>query len=173
MLSMLYYCAKGTGGFLAVYPDEITTDECQFIIDILILNTEGNILRFGVPQEIPVSHKHGWGLTDHGDAGIIYSPGGDYAIFLYLSRPETDWLSSDESFPVMREISRLTYNYFNFDNPNLEDPNVRALRVGAQLEAEAAKAAATAEAAAEADAEGTGTEEVTPVVTPTTEGTDG
>ncbi len=145
MLSMLHYCAKGTGGLLAVYPDEITTDECQFIIDMLILNTEGNILRFGVPEEIPVSHKHGWGLTDHGDAGIVYSPGGDYVIYLYLSRPETDWLSSDESFPVMREISRLTYNYFNFDAPNMEDPAVRALRVAAEIEAaEAANADAEA-----------------------------
>ncbi len=136
ILSMLYYCAEDSGGLLAVYPDEITAQECQFIVDMLILNTEGNILRFGIPEEVPVSHKHGWGLTDHGDAGIVYSPGGDYVIYLYLSRPETDWLPSAESFPIMREISRLTYNYFNFDNPNLEDPAVRALRVAAELAAE-------------------------------------
>jgi hypothetical protein len=173
LLSMLYYCAEGTGGLLAVYPDEITADECQFIIDILILNVEGNILRFGVPEEVPVSHKHGWGLTDHGDAGIVYSPGGDYAIYVYLSRPETDWLSSEESFPVMREISRLTYNYFNFENPNTEDPATRALRVGAQLEAEAAAAAATAEAGAVVDEGATDTPIVTPEPTPTAQGSDG
>ena len=149
-LSMLYYCSKGGGALLAVY-DDITPDQCQEVIDLMVLNDEGNLIRFGVPEDVPVSHKHGWDLVTHGDAGIVLSPGGDYVIVEYLSLPADDtgdWLSHDITFPILREISRSVYNYFNPDNPNLEDPQVRAEREAAAREA----AAAAAEAAAEAEA---------------------
>ncbi len=117
LLAMLYYCAKGEGGLLAVYPGEITQEECQAIVDLMILNTEGNLIRFGVPDGVPVSHKHGWSFNEHGDAGIVYSPGGDYVIYTLLAQPESDWLSSVYSFPILREIARAAYNYFNHDSP--------------------------------------------------------
>jgi hypothetical protein len=102
---------------LAIYPGEITQEECRAIIDLMILNVEGNLIRFGVPDGVPVSHKHGWSFNEHGDAGIVYSPGGDFVIYTLLAQPESDWLSSDYSFPILREISRAAYNYFNHDNP--------------------------------------------------------
>ena len=117
LLAMLYYCAKGEGGLLAVYPGEITQEECQAIVDLMIRNTEGNLIRYGVPEGVPVSHKHGWSFNEHGDAGIVYSPGGDYVIYTLLAQPESDWLSSEYSFPIMREIARGAYNYFNRENP--------------------------------------------------------
>lgn len=117
LLAMLYYCAEGEGGLLAIYPGEITQEECQAIVDLMVLNVEGNLIRFGVPDGVPVSHKHGWSFNEHGDAGIVYSPGGDYVIYVLLAQPESDWLSSDYSFPILREISRAAYNYFNHDNP--------------------------------------------------------
>ncbi|PID84800.1 MAG: hypothetical protein CSA11_04315 [Chloroflexi bacterium] len=145
-LSMLYYCSKGGGTLLAVYND-ITPAQCQEIIDLMVLNDEGNLIRFGVPEDVPVSHKHGWDLVTHGDAGIVLSPGGDYVIVEYLSLPAEDtgdWLSHDITFPILREISRTVYNYFNPENPNLENPQARAEREAAAREA----AAATAEAEA-------------------------
>jgi hypothetical protein len=135
LLSMIYYCAKGGGALLAVYPDQITPEECQAVLDVMVKNIEGNLIRFGVPEAIPVSHKHGWAGNTHGDAGIVFSPGGDYVIVEYLVQPESDWLIHDISFPILREISRATYNYFNFDNPNLEDPADRAAREAAALAA--------------------------------------
>ncbi len=129
LLSMIYYCAQGGGALLAVYPDEITPAECQAVLDLMVQNVEGNLIRFGVPEEVPVSHKHGWGDNiTHGDAGIVFSPGGDYVVVIYLHDPETDFLVSDYSFPIMWELSRIAYNYFNFDDPNLENPVVRAER---------------------------------------------
>ncbi len=151
LLSMLYYCSKGGGALLAVYPGEITPDECQAIIDLMVQNTEGNLIRLGVPEGVPVSHKHGWGdnLT-HGDAGIVFSPGGDYVIVTYLHQPD-GFIVSDQSFPILWELSRLTYNYFNYTDPYLDDPQVRAEQ--AAQEREAALATATAQAlAAEATA---------------------
>jgi beta-lactamase class A len=120
MLAMLYYCAEGQGGFLAVYPEEITAEECQAIVDLMIRNEEGNLIRYGVPEGVPVSHKHGWDFTQHGDAGIVYSPNGDFVIVIILAQPESDWMSSEYSFPIIQEIARATYNYFNFDQPNLD-----------------------------------------------------
>ncbi len=121
LLSMIYYCTQGGGTLLALYPDQLTPGECQAIIDVLGKNVDGNLIRFGVPDGIPVSHKHGWAGNTHGDAGIVFSPGGDYVIVEYLTQPDTDWLVHDISFPILREISRAVYNYFNVDAPYFKD----------------------------------------------------
>jgi hypothetical protein len=44
----------------------------------------------------------------------------------YLSQPG-DWLIADISFPILREIARATYNYFNLDDPYLGDVNADRL----------------------------------------------
>jgi beta-lactamase class A len=143
LLAMLYYCAEGEGGLLAVYPGEITRDECQAIVDLMVENVEGNLIRFGVPEGVPVSHKHGWSFREHGDAGIVYSPGGDFVIYTLLAQPDTDWMSSDYTFPILRELARAAYNYFNPDNPFEGIPFEVLEAIG--LEQEAAAAAAAAE----------------------------
>ncbi len=132
LLGMLYYCAEGEGGLLAVYPEEITQDECQAIVDLMVENVEGNLIRFGVPDDpsVRVSHKHGWSFNEHGDAGIVYSPGGNYVIYTLVAQPESDWLDSEVSFPVLRTVSRATYNYFNHDNPFLGREQIGALGTG-------------------------------------------
>ena len=172
-LSMLYYCSQGGGGLLAVYGNDLTPEECQAVIDLMVLNDEGNLIRFGVPEDVPVSHKHGWDLVTHGDAGIVLSPGGAYVIVEYLSLPagdSGDWLSHDITFPILREISRTVYNYFNPDNPNLEDPQVRSEREAAAREA----AAATAEAEAAQDGSETAVEgEAAETAVPDPNSTDG
>lgn len=137
LLSMVYYCAQGNGGLLAVYPQQITSEECQAIIDLMEQNVEGNLIRLGVPENVPVSHKHGWDGLTYGDAGIVQSPGGDYVIVIYVHQTG-GWLPSEVSFPILWELSRLTYNYFNFTDPYLEDPQVRAAREAEALEAETA-----------------------------------
>ena len=152
LLSMVYYCAQGSGGLLAVYPDQITSEECQAIIDLMEQNVEGNLIRIGVPEDVSVSHKHGWDGLTYGDAGIVQSPGGDYVIVIYVHQTG-GWLPSEVSFPILWELSRLTYNYFNFTNPYLEDPQIRAEREAAALEAETA---------VEESVDGTAVEEPTP-----------
>lgn len=159
LLAMVYHCSKGGGALLALYPDTMTPDDCQAIIDLMINNEEGNLIRLGVPEDTPVSHKHAWDGTTYGDAGIVLSPGGDYVIVTYVTQ-SSGWLPSDISFPILWELSRLTYNYFNFENPNLADPLVRAEAAAAEREAELATATAEALAAesgegAEAEAEAT------------------
>lgn len=170
LLSMVYHCAKGGGALLAVYPGEITPQECQAIIDLMVLNDEGNLIRFGVPEDVRVSHKHGWDEVTHGDAGIVFSPGGDYVMVEYLHYPDGDFLLHDFSFPILRQFAQLTYNYFNFEQPYTENVEDRAIREAAAREA---AAAAAAEEAANAAGEEVPTEEgaaddtaVTPTPTP-------
>ncbi|MCP4428598.1 MAG: hypothetical protein GY803_29280 [Chloroflexi bacterium] len=158
LLAMIYHCANDGGALLAVYPGDITPDECQAIIDLMALNEEGNLIRFGVPEDVSVSHKHGWDFVTHGDAGIVLSPGGDYVIVEYVTQPDSDWLPHEIGFPILREVSRATYNYFNFDNPNLEDPQDRSIREAeARAAAEAAALEEAAAATATAEAEGAAT----------------
>lgn len=141
LLSMIYYCAQGGGALPVIYPDEITPSECQAILDLMKQNYEGNLIRFGTPEDTEVSHKHGWDLITHGDAGIVFSPAGDYVIVMYLHDEANNWLSHEISFPILQEISQATYNYFNFEEPYTEDVRVRAEREAAARTAEAEEAA--------------------------------
>ena len=165
LLAMIYYCAKGGGTLLALYPEQLTPAECQRVIDSLSANTEGNLIRFGVPPGTVVSHKHGWAGNTHGDAGIVFSPGGDYVIVEYLAQPQTDWLVHEFSFPVLRSVSRAVYNYFNIDAPYFGEPE--ELEEGAAEESSPAEEEAGPEGSeTETESQGDG-EEATP--TPQTE----
>jgi beta-lactamase class A len=118
LLSMLYYCAEGTGGTLkALFAEDITQVECQTILAFMLQNKIGSLIEEGVPPETAVAHRHGWISDTHADAGIVFSPGGDYVIVEFLYKP--DWLEWEISSPLIANLSRATYNYFNFDNPYL------------------------------------------------------
>lgn len=152
LLSMVYYCSKGGGPLLALYSGQLTSEECQALLDVLAKNDEGNLIRYGVPEDVRVAHKHGWATNTHGDAGIVYSPGGDFVIVIYLTQPDSDWLVAGFSFPLIRELSRIAFNYFNPNTPYAGRPN--ADEVGTLSAAEA---------------ESGGSAESTPTPTPTPE----
>lgn len=119
LLAMIYYCAQNNGGALmAAFPDQITAAECQEMIEIMQSNFIGSLLQEGVPSDTPVAHQQGWISDTHGDAGIAFSPGGDYIVVEYLYKP--DWLEWELSSPLLADISRAAYNFFNFETPYLE-----------------------------------------------------
>lgn len=121
LLAMLYRCAESGGGALvAAFDGEITQQECQRIIEFMKLNHIGSLVEEGVPEGVPVAHKHGWISDTHGDAGIVFSPGGDYVIVVFMYKPE--WLEWEISSPLVADLSRATYNFFNFDDPYLSGP---------------------------------------------------
>ena len=120
LLSMIYYCATGQGGALpAAFPGEDWQRECLEMLDYMQKNKIGSLLEEGVPAEVNVAHRHGWTGDTNVDAGIVFSPGGDYVIVEVLYKPE--WLEWEVSAPLMADISQATYNYFNLDNPFLEE----------------------------------------------------
>ena len=167
LLSMIYYCAQGKGPLLLLYPDELSPNECQELINVMGENVEGNLIRWGVPDGVLVSHKHGWAGGLHGDAGIVFGPEKDYVIVTYLYQ-DTTWLVADYSFPILREMSRITYNYFHMDDPYEGHPlrDIPALEEetveGEAVESEETESDTTGAGGLGADTEGEATPEVTP-----------
>ena len=115
LLSMLYYCAEADGGALrAIYGAEMPANKCQLVIDLLASNRIGSLIEEGVPDEATVAHRHGWQTDTYGDGAIIYSPGADYVLVEFMHKP--GWLAWEVSSPLMADLSRATYNFFNFDS---------------------------------------------------------
>lgn len=114
LLVDLYSCSRGGGALLAVFPDEIRPEECRKVLDLLGENKIGVLIEAGVPEGTTVAHKHGWTsspLDFVGDAGIVFTPNGDYALVLFLwNDPEMIW---DPTSRLFAEVSRAVYNYVN------------------------------------------------------------
>jgi beta-lactamase class A len=117
LLEDIYLCAdNGQGTFKAVFGDEITQTECQIMIDYLSQNKMPSLLEAGVPDVTVVAHKHGWTtyqgiMKTLGDAGIIFSPGGDYILVIFLYHPEQ--LIWDTASSLVGQLSAAIYNFYN------------------------------------------------------------
>ncbi len=112
LLGSIYQCAMHeTGPLLEVFPDQITPTECRQIILAMSANQINVLTEAGVPVGTRVAHKHGWISDTHGDAAIIFTPGGDFVLTMAFFQPE--WLPYEISWPAMAEITRLVYNAYN------------------------------------------------------------
>jgi beta-lactamase class A len=114
LLEDIYLCAQ-TGGssLIAVFPGQIDQTACQQIVQYLQEDKLGALIQAGVPEGTIVAHKHGWDidLTQYSDAGIVYTPGGNYVLAIYVYNPGGgNWGTVS---PMYAEISRAIYNYFN------------------------------------------------------------
>ncbi|MBL7162609.1 MAG: serine hydrolase [Anaerolineales bacterium] len=121
LLEDLYLCEQTGGGALtAVFAGEITQEECKTMVTYLTLNKMPSLLEAGIPEGTQIAHKHGW-VTNNGiinligDAGIIYTIGGDYILVVFLYHPEQ--LIWDPSSALVGQLSRAVYNYFNLPTP--------------------------------------------------------
>lgn len=114
LLNDIYQCAQNGGGSLvAVFPGQIDQADCQKMILYLQEDKLGSLIQGGVPEGTIVAHKHGWDndLTQYSDAGIVYTPGGDYVLTIYVYNPGGgNW---DIVSPMYAQLSRAVYNYFN------------------------------------------------------------
>jgi beta-lactamase class A len=118
LLSDLYQCADSGGGALvAVFQNDITQAECQDMINLLSLNKLGILLEAGVPEGTRVAHKHGWVtnfttgvINSMGDAGIIFTPTGDYVLVIFLYQPVQ--LIYDPAAALYKSLGEAIYNYY-------------------------------------------------------------
>lgn len=112
LLLMIYECASTGGGPLqVVFPGQVTQAECQAILSALAQNQTGVQIDGGVPEGIKVAHKEGLSDNAYGDAAIVFSPAGDYVLVEYLWTSE--YLNWEYGQPIMADLSRTVYNYFN------------------------------------------------------------
>lgn len=117
LLEDLYMCEQTGGGTLvAVFPGQITQAKCQMMINYLKNNKLPVLLTAGLPEGTQIAHKHGWvsnqGIINTiGDAGIIYTPGGNYVLAIFLHHPQQ--LIWDPASTLVADLSKAVYNYYN------------------------------------------------------------
>jgi len=118
LLSDLYQCAQtGGGGLVAAFPGKLDAEACQLVIDLMAQDKLGSLIQGGVPDGTLVPHKHGYVpdldniVHDISDVGIVYSPGGNFALAIYTYHPiQNIW---DVTNPLFIRLTQATYNYFN------------------------------------------------------------
>ena len=114
LLGDLYACARNGGTLLAVFPEQLKPEECARILELLAQNRIAWLLEASVPDGTRVAHNHGWTqspLDFISDAGVVYSPGGDYVVSIFLwDDREMVWEPTSSLFA---QLGRAVYNYFN------------------------------------------------------------
>ncbi|MBN2114955.1 MAG: serine hydrolase [Anaerolineales bacterium] len=119
LLADIYQCAEGGGGALiAAFPDKISSELCKQMITLLASDKIGVLIEAGVPEGTQVAHKHGWisdpsslVIKNISDAGIVYTPGGNYVLVIYAYHPvQTVW---EPVSGLFAQMSQAVYNYYN------------------------------------------------------------
>jgi hypothetical protein len=119
LLEDVYLCSQtGGGAFAAAWPDTISQAECQQMVNFLLNNeTVAILLDAGLPEGTQIAHKHAYATENDGlihtmgDSGIIYTPGGNYVISIFMHHPvQLVW---DPVNRMVSQISQAIYNYFN------------------------------------------------------------
>ncbi len=115
LLEMIYQCSRGGGALMVAYPGAFTPQECQEMLEMMAGDRTGSLIEAGLPPDMPFARKHGWAGDTHADAAIVFSPGGDFVLVVFLYRP--GWLEWDVSNPLIARLATATYNYFNPESP--------------------------------------------------------
>lgn len=125
LMKGLYDCDKDGSGLLTeTFPGKITQQECHTMVNLLKNNKLPLLISAGIPELVPIAHKHGWIEESDGllrtmsNIAIVYSPGGEYIISIFTWHPSN--LIFDKGNRLFSMISTAVYDYFN---PNL-DPNL-------------------------------------------------
>jgi beta-lactamase class A len=121
LLTAIYTCAADGSGLLTeTFPGEITPSECQLMMDILSANKIGMLIEGGLGPDALAAHKHGWVqeldglLHSMSDVAIVFSPGGDYVLCIFVYDPER--LDFDQGNRLITRLSQTVYNFFNIEN---------------------------------------------------------
>ncbi len=122
LLTDIYHCARnGDGTLIAAFPGEITQDECQTMINYLVQDKTARLIEAGLPDGTNIAHKHGWVtdlfgiIHDMSDAAIVFTPGGDYTLCIFLYHPTQ--IVFDPANDLVIQLSRAAYNYYNLPQP--------------------------------------------------------
>ncbi len=119
LLEEIYYCAQDFGGAIPLaFDGAITQEECLMMVDFLSKNKIGHLIEAGVPGGTVVAHKHGWAnevqdgfVHTMGDAAIVYTPGGNYILSIYVHQPVQ--VIFDHANLLFANLSASVYNYYN------------------------------------------------------------
>ena len=117
IFNLLYDCAEYGSGLATAFADGLVTQrECQQMLELTSANDLERLLQGGIPADVRISHKNGWVFDTVGDAGVVYSPNGRHYVISVFLWEETEFQDYEKLWPLVEEISRATWNYFNPEN---------------------------------------------------------
>jgi hypothetical protein len=95
---------------LLAFPQQFTASKCEQALALLGRNRLNGLLEAGSGGS-PVISRQSWDANNHGVAGLVRSPGGDYIVVVMLhgSSP-LNW--ADTSL-IIADIARAAYSFFN------------------------------------------------------------
>ncbi len=116
LMEALYQCSHDGGMLRVLYPKELTSEECQDMLERMGEGGSGPraLLQAGMPEEARVAHLHGWTGSTHAEVATVYSKGGNFVLSVFFYQPA--WLVWEEAEPTFEEIGSLVYGYFNPTN---------------------------------------------------------
>ncbi len=123
LLEDIYACSQtGGGALVAAFPGQISQTKCQQMITLLEGNDIPQLIQAGLPFGTPWAHKHGWAdeypdglIHTMGDAGIAYTPGGNFVIVVFVHDPVQ--VVFDPVNAMVAHLGTAAYNYFNPPKP--------------------------------------------------------
>ena len=113
-LAAIYDCTQGHGLLIETYGDRITPDECMTILFYMSHDEFQELVWAGLPrpEKAWIVHKHGFAFESHSDVALVWGPTGPYVLSIFLFREGwMDWFNSNTA---MKTISRITWNFFEF-----------------------------------------------------------
>lgn len=123
LLIQIYTCAttpQADTKFAQVFGANLSQSECENILELLSNNKIGLLIEAGLPPQGSVAHKHGWTseldglLHSMSDAGVVYTPGGNFALVISIYSPEQ--LVFYDGNWLFARLSQTIYNAFNIDD---------------------------------------------------------
>ncbi len=121
LLAWIDLCAKqDSGPIIEKFNGDVSQGECQLILDYMAKNRHGMLIEAGLPETVQLAHKHGWVEEADGllhtmsDASVVYTPGGDFTLSIYLYR--TEQLDFDAQNVLVARLAQAVYNSFNVDH---------------------------------------------------------
>lgn len=114
ILSAIYDCTQEKGILLETFPGGITPDECSQILFYMSHDQFREMIWGGLPDlnNRWIVHKHGFAFESHSDVALVWGPNGPYVISIFLFR--SGWMDWATSNSTMQKISRITWNFFEF-----------------------------------------------------------
>ena len=124
LFSLLYDCAEFNSGLTFALPaGQITQRECRQMLELASANDLERLLQGGIPRDARIAHKNGWIFDTVGDAGVVYSPNGRHYVISVFLWERTEFQDYEKLWPLLEEISRATWNFFNPENALLQPRN--------------------------------------------------
>lgn len=122
LLKEIYQCAVSEKGvFVETFPKELNAEKCGYLMETMKRNRIGVLGEAGLPEGVPIAHKHGW--TEEGDGflhtisdvGIVFGPQSDYVMVIFLYDPVQLLFE-----PANALMARLGQRIFNAWNPDYQ-----------------------------------------------------